>query len=102
MVLIVVLLVEADTSRLLLDRDTSMFELLEIGGTSKALEEVGISMFLKEQDRQSSHCHNIFRAGSHSGTLMIRSCCCLLSHNLLLSILMFFLATVNDFATVML
>ena len=68
MVLIVVLLVEADTSRLLVDRDTSTFELLEIGGTSKALEEVaismfleevGISMFLKEQDRQSSYCHNI-------------------------------------------
>ena len=68
MVLIVVLLVEADTSRLLLDRDTSMFELLEMGGISKVLEEVaiskvleevGISMFLVEQDRQSSHCHNI-------------------------------------------
>ena len=88
MVLIVVLLVEADTSRLLVDRDTSTFELLEMGGTSKVLEEVGISMFLKEQDRQSSYCHNIFRAGSHSGTLMIRSCCCL-SYNLLLSILMF-------------
>ena len=57
--LIVVLLVEADTSTLLVDRDTSMFELLEMGGTSKALEEVGISMFLEEQDRQSSHCHNI-------------------------------------------
>ena len=48
--LIVVLLVEADTSRLLVDRDTSMFELLEMGGTSKVLEEVGISMLLVEQD----------------------------------------------------
>ena len=46
MVLIVVLLVEADTSTLLVDRDTSTFELLEMGGTSKVLEEVGISMFL--------------------------------------------------------
>ena len=60
MVLIVVLLVEADTSRLLVDRDTSMFELLEMGGISKVLEEVAISMFLVEQDRQSSYCHNIW------------------------------------------
>ena len=59
MVLIVVLLVEADTSRLLVDRDTSMFELLEMGGTSKVLEVEGISMFLAELDRQSSYCHNI-------------------------------------------
>ena len=60
MVLIVVLLVEADTSRLLVDRDISMFELLEMGGISKVLEEVAISMFLVEQDRQSSYCHNIW------------------------------------------
>ena len=69
MVLIVVLLVEADTSRLLVDRDTSTSELLEMGGTSKVLEEVAISkvleevaisMFLVEQDRQSSYCHNIW------------------------------------------